>query len=891
GGAVPIDAGTGLTGDGAVGGAPATPILAWSGAAAGGESDLLGRRAQAGLVLDPVFVLATQTPNQTEPALAFGANHWLAAWVDDRFGSGERQVRIGLTDSARFETPNPASVAFAVSRAGLDQSHPAVVYDGTNFNLFWQESRGGRLTVQGARFTAGGAPIDTFAVSDGAWNQYEPSAATFDDGTVFVAWTDTRAGATERDIWAATYLGGAVVTGATAIANEAGVREEHPSLATIQQYAALLAFERSQPSSTDRGIRAALVYPGLSYWTQTVAENPGSTFAFPRAASNGEDVLVSYQSIVFSDGPSLHVPLSRRFDGDNQYFHFQNAMGPGSYTPANPVIASAGYDFVGMWSTLLGGGPDLNVRALDPNGAPLGSGPIRLMNDPIVDTPGAGAQGQGDRVGFGFLRSLSDSSWGGLQLFAGDARDTLRGKVLINEFLAHPSQGRAEFYEVFNTSGRSFLLNGWTLRINGNPNVIADCYFNNFSKTRPGTESAFGPGGPERVLGNPCSELPNQEFFSDSSFIGFPEDPDQGHLPDRGAVLELYSPGNALVDRVGYGYLGGAPVSGAIPNAIAPAAIAPAASSSAARAGEPSIATLGDSTQLSTARIPSGTDSGNNATDFNLTPTPTPNTANTGTTSALGTTIFVGRAYWHPSTGQPTIELLNPSSSQSYDFSGWYISNNNATERIGVGTNAWSNLKAFETRLLRRGEAGSFTFPLDELSVIYLLDPNFARYEQLGWSRPDQLAPDQCVTRFQGTGGTHDGFDWFTCGGQDNIASGELRYTACNISAPVTVVPATPSRLAFAGAWPNPAHSGGPAMLVFSLPGVSGDAPVRARLVLDDVAGRRVATLIDGELSPGEHRVPLLKLDGSTPLLRAGTYYADLLVGGERLRRTIVFLD
>jgi hypothetical protein len=89
--------------------------------------------------------------------------------------------------------------------------------------------------------------------------------------------------------------------------------------------------------------------------------------------------------------------------------------------------------------------------------------------------------------------------------------------------------------------------------------------------------------------------------------------------------------------------------------------------------------------------------------------------------------------------------------------------------------------------------------------------------------------------------------------------------------------------------WPNPATAGRAATLVFTVPGIAGDAPQRARLSLYDVAGRRVATVFDQAVAPGEHRVPLLA--GAGRVLRAGTYYADLEIGGARMRRTIVFLN
>jgi hypothetical protein len=883
-----VSAAAGLTGDGAFGGAAANPIVAWSDPGEGGAADLLGRRVGAALALDPAFPIATQTPNQTEPAMAFGANHWLVVWVDDRFGADQRQLRVGYTDSAKFEAPNPASIAFAVPREGLDQGHPTVAYDGTNFNLFWQESRGGRLTVQGARFTAGGALIDSFAVADGAWNQYEPTCTAYADGDVFVAWTDSRVGPTERDLWCVSLEGGAVVHGPVALANEAGVREEHPKAAVRQEYATVTAFEASSPS-LGRGIRETTIYKDLLYpYRQDVAMNTGRTFDHPDIASNGEDLLITYQEVVFSDGPSLHVPFGYRYDGDNgRMWFFAYQLGPGSYTPANPVVGSAGYDYVTLWSTLNGGGPDVLATASDPYGQSTLPSPIRLNTDPIVDTPGSAAQGQGDRVGLTYLRSLADSTWSGLQLFGGDARDTLRGQVLINEFLAHPSQGRAEFFEVFNTSGHSFLLNGWTLRVNGLPHVIADCFVC-IDCAVTGRKSSFNPGDPG-TLGNPCSFLDSEDFFTDSLLTDLQEDPDEGHLPDRGAVLELFSPGNVLVDRVGYGYLGGAPVSGAIPNAIAPAAVTPVGEAAVLGGGAATDA-LGDSTQLSTARIPNGVDTGNNATDFNVTTTPTPNDTNTGTTAALGTTLFVTRSYWNPSTGEEAVELYNPSTTTTFDFANWYLSNNSATEKIGIDGSAFSQLKPQEKRVLRRGERSSFTFNMDELSVLYLMAPDLTRYEQLGWSRPDQVAPDQCVTRSPDTGGFHDGYDWFTCGGVDDIRSGELRYATCGLNAPVTEVsPAGPSRLGFAGMWPNPATAGRAATLVFTVPGVAGDAPLRAKLSLYDVAGRRVATVLDQALAPGEHRVPLL--GGAGRVLRAGTYYADLEIGGARMRRTIVFLN
>jgi len=60
---------------------------------------------------------------------------------------------------------------------------------------------------------------------------------------------------------------------------------------------------------------------------------------------------------------------------------------------------------------------------------------------------------------------------------------------------------------------------------------------------------------------------------------------------------------------------------------------------------------------------------------------------------------------------------------------------------------------------------------------------------------------------------------------------------------------------------------------------------VRARLSLYDVAGRRVATLIDGAFAPGTQRVPLERVDTARRAIRAGLTFrvrvkTRLLVAG-----------
>jgi len=99
-------------------------------------------------------------------------------------------------------------------------------------------------------------------------------------------------------------------------------------------------------------------------------------------------------------------------------------------------------------------------------------------------------------------------------------------------------------------------------------------------------------------------------------------------------------------------------------------------------------------------------------------------------------------------------------------------------------------------------------------------------------------------------------------------------------SSPFATLPATgaarPGAVAFAGAWPNPFAD--ETMLRFALPKAA-----HVTLELSDVAGRRVAVLLDGELTAGEQSVAL-HADG----LRPGMYFAALRTGSTVISRAVV---
>lgn len=878
----------GLAGVGTIGGPTASPLVAWSEATTGGDQDVLAREyfAEGDPDFGDPFALTMQTPNQTQPSLAFGSSRWLAAWVDDRFGPTQGQIRIGLTSGDEFETLVPGTIQFAAGRPGLDQANPVTLFDGTNFQIFWSEERGGHRRIVGATYAPSGAFVDSFTVSSGAWDETEPTAAANpDDESIVILWTDNRNGVTERDVFGVEWWNGSPVGTEQGLLTNANLLETQAHISRGPNFTGWMVVFQSSAGPGQSSIKAAFLFLPLTstLFPFPVAEEAGRRFETPNIGFSGQDWLFTFQEIVDSDGQTLFIPMARwyqNFFGLNFQTH---QLGPGSYVPANPATCGAGYDFVTAWGRLEAGNSDVLVRAFNPvqSGGPYDP-TLAASTDPAQDGGPALASGPADRYGFAFLRAQQDGDWNGLRLFGGAGQDTLAGRVVINEFLANPPSDFAEFYELANVSNRRIQLNGWEIAVNGTRQDVTIC---NDRIPPPDGESPGGSG----PLGNQCGEIPTGEYRAEFNFFNFPTIPGQGKLPNRHGKLQLFSPTGVLVDQVAYGDSGAAPVSGGIPVGDVPAGgiFLPRAGTGDARTFAP-----GDSAAISTSRIPDGVDSGDDGADFNLTPNNTPGAANVGTEAALGTQIFFTRVY-ASGVNDDAVEFYNARPDQAIDFNQWYLSDGENTQRINLPGSAFTHLEPFEKRILRRGEPGSFNFSLDYDDVLYLYDASLSRVEQIAWWRNDLAFPaDSCMTRTPETAGSHSGHDWVTSGGDfANYTQGPVRYQPCSINSPnVGGVPPVSGVVQFQGAIPNPATVRNGAVIAFTLPGKAGDAPGYARLQLFDVAGRRVATLAEGAFEPGEHRIPLSAHSRQGKVLPAGVYHARLEVGGRIMSRPVVFL-
>ncbi len=116
-----------------------------------------------------------------------------------------------------------------------------------------------------------------------------------------------------------------------------------------------------------------------------------------------------------------------------------------------------------------------------------------------------------------------------------------------------------------------------------------------------------------------------------------------------------------------------------------------------------------------------------------------------------------------------------------------------------------------------------------------------------------------------------------SAGGQD-VFLARYRHDAA-----VPVLPGASPGLVFAPVVPNPFNPA--TTLAFTIPN-----PARVRLVVHDVAGRRVRTLVDTRLGAGEHAVRWDGRDDAGRAVASGVYFARLRAGADTRTRRMVLL-
>lgn len=182
-----------------------TALVAWVDYRLGNTDIYAAKVDERGTVSPPGGVaIATGPHDEREPAVAVGSSEALIVWQDSRDAgaTGTDLYAVRLSPEMRVIDPG----GFPVCAAPAHQRDPAVVFDGAEYLVTWEDyrnSRGffGQITdIWATRVTRGAQVLDDagFVVSEDPYDEYSSSSATDRQGHVLVAYTRVPVDTVER---------------------------------------------------------------------------------------------------------------------------------------------------------------------------------------------------------------------------------------------------------------------------------------------------------------------------------------------------------------------------------------------------------------------------------------------------------------------------------------------------------------------------------------------------------------------------------------------------------------------------------------------------------------------------------------------------------------------
>lgn len=286
-------------------------LVVWSEYRGTTGEDIYGARVSSGgAVLDTAGISISAAANtQTRPAVVHNGVNFLVVWQDYRSASTSDIYGARVNSSGTLLD----TTGIAISTAASDQYFPVVAQNGADFLVAWQDYRSGSSDIYGARVNSGGVLLDTtgIAISTAVSYQYTPAVA-YNGLHFLVVWQDYRSGS--ADIY------GARVTGAGTVLDTSGIAI---SAATSSQSSPAVAYDGANffvVWQDDRsGTGFADIYGARVSETGTILETSGLAIAAGPAneltpkitAMGGESSLVVYRGSHSSSATNSERVLAR----------------------------------------------------------------------------------------------------------------------------------------------------------------------------------------------------------------------------------------------------------------------------------------------------------------------------------------------------------------------------------------------------------------------------------------------------------------------------------------------------------------------------------------------------------------------------------------------------
>jgi hypothetical protein len=258
-----------------------------------GSSDIYGCRVTPeGVVLEPDGIpISTAVDDQECPAVVFDGTNFLVVWQDYRNGDTSDICGARVTPAGVVVDTNGISISTAAS----SQGYPAVGFDGTNYLVVWTDYRSDTADIYGARVSLAGTVLDPsgIAISTATMHQAGPGLA-FDGTNFLVVWQDGRSGGDSSDIYGARVSPAGAVLDPNGIAISTAAYSQKSPAVSFDGANYLVAWGEDDPSGSDDIYGARVTPAGV------VLDSAGIVIAtngdYPALAFDGENFLVTWST-------------------------------------------------------------------------------------------------------------------------------------------------------------------------------------------------------------------------------------------------------------------------------------------------------------------------------------------------------------------------------------------------------------------------------------------------------------------------------------------------------------------------------------------------------------------------------------------------------------------
>jgi hypothetical protein len=323
------------------------------------------RVTPAAQVLDPNGIaVMSDTFYEQVPVLASGGSLSLVLWTGWPPPDYETDVQMKRVSAGGAVLD---SAAVSVATYCPDQWDPVVAFDGANYLVVWEDDRNAPETdIYAARVSPTGQTLDPTGIAvcaEDGWQAYP--AVAFDGVNYVIAWEDERDG--QPDIYAArvTPAGQLVDTQAIQVAWESGDDERYPTV-VAGDTVTLVAWEFERRDIEGRRINRN----GQVLDPDIIDISPDERGRYPAAAFDGTDFLV-----VFEDDRDDTVDIFGTKvgqDGTVLNAEFRISVGD-TAEECEPRVAFDGTNYLVVWQTERPGNWEVHATRLTPGCAVLDS--------------------------------------------------------------------------------------------------------------------------------------------------------------------------------------------------------------------------------------------------------------------------------------------------------------------------------------------------------------------------------------------------------------------------------------------------------------------------------------------------------------------------------------